>query len=95
MTLSSCKDEKAVFIVGMPRSGTTLTEQVLAAHPDIFGSGELGHIRNIARNLHEELNVEKFFPLCAGEITRNKANELSKQYVDFFNISSTKNKICN
>jgi hypothetical protein len=30
-----------VFIVGMPRSGTTLTEQILAAHPEVFGAGEL------------------------------------------------------
>lgn len=29
-----------VFIVGMPRSGTTLVEQILASHPDVFGAGE-------------------------------------------------------
>jgi len=33
--------ERPVFIVGMPRSGTTLTEQILASHPDAFGCGEL------------------------------------------------------
>lgn len=33
--------EVPVFIVGMPRSGTTLLEQVLASHPDVFGAGEL------------------------------------------------------
>src|SRR5260370_14471493 len=30
-----------VFIVGMPRSGTTLAEQILASHPAVFGAGEL------------------------------------------------------
>ena len=30
-----------VFIIGMPRSGTTLTEQVISSHPDAFGAGEL------------------------------------------------------
>lgn len=30
-----------IFIIGMPRSGTTLTEQILAAHPDIYAAGEL------------------------------------------------------
>ncbi|NOZ21513.1 MAG: tetratricopeptide repeat protein [Planctomycetes bacterium] len=30
-----------IFIVGMPRSGTTLTEQILASHPKVFGAGEL------------------------------------------------------
>src|SRR5262249_53825863 len=33
-------DERPVFIVGMPRSGTTLTEQILASHPRPFGAGE-------------------------------------------------------
>jgi tetratricopeptide (TPR) repeat protein len=33
--------ERPVFIVGMPRSGTTLTEQILASHPEAFGCGEL------------------------------------------------------
>ena len=32
--------ERPVFIVGMPRSGTTLTEQILASHPDVHGAGE-------------------------------------------------------
>jgi tetratricopeptide (TPR) repeat protein len=33
--------ERPVFIVGMPRSGTTLAEQILASHPDVHGAGEL------------------------------------------------------
>jgi Flp pilus assembly protein TadD len=33
--------DKPVFVFGMPRSGTTLLEQVLASHPDVFGAGEL------------------------------------------------------
>jgi tetratricopeptide (TPR) repeat protein len=33
--------ERPVFIVGMPRAGTTLAEQILASHPAVFGAGEL------------------------------------------------------
>ncbi|MGH7042599.1 MAG: tetratricopeptide repeat-containing sulfotransferase family protein, partial [Acetobacteraceae bacterium] len=33
-------DPAPVFVVGMPRSGTTLAEQILAAHPAVFGAGE-------------------------------------------------------
>jgi tetratricopeptide (TPR) repeat protein len=30
-----------IFVIGMPRSGTSLVEQILASHPDVFGAGEL------------------------------------------------------
>ena len=40
-----------VFIVGMPRSGTSLVEQILASHPRVFGGGELKEIRKIASAL--------------------------------------------
>jgi tetratricopeptide (TPR) repeat protein len=45
--------ELPVFIVGMPRSGTTLVEQIAASHPDVFGAGELSDINQIARELGE------------------------------------------
>jgi tetratricopeptide (TPR) repeat protein len=35
------ESERPIFIVGLPRSGTTLTEQVLASHSQVFGAGEL------------------------------------------------------
>jgi tetratricopeptide (TPR) repeat protein len=38
---SGSPDRTPVFIVGMPRSGTSLTEQILASHPDVHGAGEL------------------------------------------------------
>lgn len=40
-----------VFIIGMPRSGTTLVEQILASHPQIFGAGELSHFQVAAAQL--------------------------------------------
>jgi tetratricopeptide (TPR) repeat protein len=39
-------DNLPVFIVGMPRSGTTLTEQILSSHPAVAASGELGFWTN-------------------------------------------------
>ena len=38
---------RPVFIVGMPRSGTTLTEQIIDAHPLVYGAGELGLISEL------------------------------------------------
>ncbi|HEY2891125.1 MAG TPA: sulfotransferase [Dongiaceae bacterium] len=39
--------ELPIFVVGFPRSGTTLTEQILASHPSVHGAGELGLLREI------------------------------------------------
>lgn len=36
-----------IFIVGMPRSGTTLVEQILASHPDVYGAGELTYLNDL------------------------------------------------
>jgi len=41
--------EVPVFIVGMPRSGTTLTEQICASHPAVHGAGELSKLGDLAR----------------------------------------------
>ena len=57
-----------VFIVGMPRSGTTLTEQIIAAHPLAFGAGEL----------HDLSVVEKMFD----RVTPENARKMGKAYVD-------------
>ena len=43
--------EIPVFVLGMPRSGTTLLEQVLSAHPKIFGAGELKILPGILENI--------------------------------------------
>lgn len=40
-----------IFVLGMPRSGTTLTEQIIASHPSVFGAGELHDFLDIANHL--------------------------------------------
>lgn len=46
-----------VFILGMPRSGTTLVEQILASHPDVYGAGELKLTQNVINGLHIDNNA--------------------------------------
>ena len=43
--------EVPVFVVGMPRSGTTLTEQICASHPSVHGAGELYDMRQLTRTV--------------------------------------------
>lgn len=47
--------ERPVFVVGMPRTGTTLTEQILASHPDAAGAGELSDIARLPGRIMADL----------------------------------------
>ncbi|WP_148301774.1 tetratricopeptide repeat-containing sulfotransferase family protein [Sneathiella glossodoripedis] len=49
-----------IFVLGVPRSGTTLTEQILASHPEVFGAGELKLLSTAANGL--AVNNSGFFP---------------------------------
>ncbi|MBL4698519.1 MAG: sulfotransferase [Phycisphaerales bacterium] len=51
MPRSRVNSDKPVFIVGMPRSGTTLIEQIIASHPKAYGCGELINIFTAAAEL--------------------------------------------
>jgi Flp pilus assembly protein TadD len=48
---NALRDERPLFVLGMPRSGTTLAEQILAAHPQGHGCGELTEIVSIATGI--------------------------------------------
>jgi tetratricopeptide (TPR) repeat protein len=48
---TGCTSDVPVFILGMPRSGTSLMEQILSSHPDIFGAGELKFLTGILENI--------------------------------------------
>lgn len=49
-----CPSPDPIFIVGMPRSGTTLVEQILASHPAVEGTAELPHISSLVDGLIAE-----------------------------------------
>jgi len=52
------QDNAPIFIVGMPRSGTTLVEQILSNHPDVFGGDELNYIPELVEKyLKNDLNL--------------------------------------
>ena len=49
-----------VFIVGMPRSGTTLIEQILASHPAVFGAGELADLHEVIHGAPGAISGQPF-----------------------------------
>lgn len=74
--------ESPVFIVGMPRSGTTLVEQIMASHPEVTGAGELDDIPIMSRELPHALATEEPYPSCIGRLTQAAATERAQSYLD-------------
>ena len=66
-----------IFVLGMPRSGTTLTEQIIASHPDVFGAGELPELPVIAKRKIDH----KFFPANILAIDQATLSEWGSDYV--------------
>lgn len=74
-----------VFIIGMPRSGTSLVEQIIDSHPDVFGGGEMNSISNIAhKRIPQKIN-QKPYPAYATELSKEILNEMSQEYLDGIN----------
>ncbi|MGF1454148.1 MAG: sulfotransferase [Alphaproteobacteria bacterium] len=57
-----CDDPRIVLVVGMPRSGTTLVEQILASHGAVAGAGELGALTQTARGIAHTLGGDAEYP---------------------------------
>jgi len=74
--------ERPVFIVGMPRSGTSLVEQILASHPDVFAAGELEIIPRIITTMSRLPEVDGSYPECAKVLTPESLNALANEYLE-------------
>ena len=71
-----------VFIVGMPGSGTTLIEQILASHPEIFGAGELNSFDQAAGSIRNVLPGAPSFPEMMLSMSAEHFRILGSQYLD-------------
>jgi|HubBroStandDraft_1064217.scaffolds.fasta_scaffold00009_17 tetratricopeptide (TPR) repeat protein len=76
-----------IFIVGMPRSGTTLVEQILASHPRVFGAGELDEISKLAQALPYPQGILSVGAAELGEFGRRYATGLRARGGDADRIS--------
>ena len=81
LSLEINSDKKIIFIIGMPRSGTSLIEQVLSAHDDVAGAGELTFLTDA---IYKEFfsNPNKF---DITNITKEKLKKIQAFYIDRIN----------
>jgi tetratricopeptide (TPR) repeat protein len=68
-----------IFIVGLPRSGTTLIEQIIASHPSVFGAGELREMANLAERLSGPGGA--VFPEVASTMSSGELRRLGGDYL--------------
>ena len=71
-----------IFIIGMPRSGTTLVEQIISGHPSVKAGGELPHMAGVIRSMPARLGTPSPFPLCVRLLERSGAHALAAEYLD-------------
>ena len=74
--------ERPVFIVGMPRSGTTLVEQILASHPRVYGADELTTIFDIVCALEQRGTGGAKFPDNVPSLDETELQWGARQYLD-------------
>ncbi len=79
-----------VYVLGMPRSGTTLIEQIIASHSQIFGAGELGIIPSRIQGLkrwERHVGSGRQYPDCVDDLTpyvvEGIANEILKELQEY------------
>lgn len=71
--------EQLIFVVGMPRSGTTLVEQILASHPEVRGMGELGELAQVLTE--ESSRLRRHYPEWVPETGQQDWQRLGLRYL--------------
>ncbi len=72
---------RPIFIVGMPRSGTSLVEQILASHPDVAGGGELLDIGQLVLELPKIMGTEAPHPEGLKRLEIRHLDEIADRYL--------------
>ena len=81
---AGCSAPDPIFIVGLPRAGSTLLEQILASHSMVDGTLELNNIPAIAHRLNGRrmVNEEPRYPMILNQLTPDMAQKLGQTYID-------------
>lgn len=75
-------DERPTFIIGMPRSGSTLVEQILSSHPDVYGAGEVKFLSRSLQLLRDRFPGLPVFPGMAGKLNAAHLETVANHYLE-------------
>jgi tetratricopeptide (TPR) repeat protein len=90
--LWGCGNESSrpLFVLGMPRSGTTLVEQILSSHGDVVGGGELPFVNTVLCNHAAITNAQPLASLS--ELTCEHLAALSRDYLSLIEPMASNNE---
>lgn len=84
------KSDAPIFVLGMPRSGTTLTEQIIASHPDVHGAGEIFDLLDIAGSRPKGNEIP--FPENMRSASPKQLEDMGRRYVAGLQARSPQSK---
>ena len=83
-TTSQNRNKKMIFIVGLPRSGTSLIEQIISSHSKVYGSGELDYLeRLMVDNFYKDNELK--MPNLEDEHSQELVSKISSKYHELIN----------
>ena len=87
---NNSSNKKIIFILGMPRSGTSLVEQIITSHSEVFGAGELPQLSKIVKDnfiIEDSISSEMVNKLINNEIFYNHVENEYHTYLKRFNTN--------
>ena len=70
-----------IFIVGMPRSGSTLIETIIDSHPDAHGAGEFSAMQELVNDITLRIGSFSPYPTCIDDLSQQDVDDLAADYL--------------
>ncbi len=84
-----CKDSSPIFVVGLPRSGSTLIEQILASHSMVEGTSELPYLVRVSGSLNKNRADGINYPEAMRELSGSHLESLGQDYLQYAQMHRT------
>ncbi|MCI5053887.1 MAG: sulfotransferase [Pelagibacteraceae bacterium] len=79
--LKGSDDSSPIFILGMPRSGTTLVEQIISNHPEVNSGGEMIFVSQVIKDFFPQIDLDEFEKKVSANI-KNNLKPMSDKYLE-------------